>query len=166
MHVNIGWVTLTGYSAADCEGVHLSALIGTDEDVDIGGFALTRQHSVDFSSFSPSRAPSSGAITPSPSDSGTVYLRRRSVRRPMFHSSASKLSLDSYSSDGLVPSLPTLRSDSSFSPHGAASSEKAAAAFPFNAPTSLSPVEYFPVPIGRSHHAVLFIAAHAEPIRR
>lgn len=147
VHVNVGWVALTGYAAMEVEGLQLSSLI--DEDIDPRGMERWQQSLKALSSDSTS---SSG--TSSTHSSSVVNLKRRLHQRPSFYRSSPRSSR-STSSDGVSMTRNT-SSNSSLLLEGSAPLEgNAMFLTPFK--SELTQVELTPVPIGTKHFAVLCV---------
>lgn len=144
VHVNVGWVALTGYAAMEVEGLPLSSLL--DEDLDPKG--LQRWH-LSLKSLKSDDNSSSGQ------GSCTVNLKRRLFQKPSFYHSGSRSSR-SASSDGISLSR-NLSSNSSLLSEGFPQLE-GSTVFPTALRSELTQIELTPVPIGTKHIAVLCIS--------
>lgn len=143
VHVNVGWVALTGYAAMDVEGLQLSSLI--DEDLDPRGMERWQQSLKCLTSDDCST--SQGSVI--------VNLKRRLFQRPSFYRSGSRSSR-STSSDGTSITR-NVSSNSSLILEGTTQFE-GPAMFPAPFKSELTQVELTPVPIGTKHFAVLCIS--------
>ena len=131
VHVNVGWVTLTGYASVDCEGLHLTSVFdGHSNQV----FSDEMPFSVSSEIFS-----------------SAVNLKPRSSFRPPTPSLARPISTDG-------PPFVFYRSSSSDSSSTSSCDERMMGNFPSRSRSPLLPLHLSPVSIGSKHFAIMCFA--------